>query len=635
MTPDASRDRSARTPHYLVGASLEPIVHEADGADGWYERDVTGDLDALRRARCSVVRVLVSWRAVEPQVGQYDEDALDRIGGIVAAAHERGLRSIVCLFADDRHASLSDVAWGSRRDARTDPYLIQRETALVTAVVGRLTGQPGVFGWQLGDEAFVSRFASREDLGAWFETLREAVREVDPSRPVGLGADAETLYQATGLDARDAIESGTLRVAHATSAYRASVAPEPVTGERATYLDAYLVRLARTGAPVIADALGVQGSGFSVAEEAAHLRVVLWSTFINRAAGGIVRRVRDLVTERREPYYEDPYEDLVGVADPGGIAKPAFQELAEFGRTLSAIDLRGHALSAERAAIVVPAERYDALPSLAGLEDPRSCFQAFVTARRAHMPVDLIGEDGDLSAYQALAVPSAFTLPDAMWARLASFVQEGGTLLVSHGGGDLHPAVRELFGVEPLGEGGPRAGLSCRIAQPDMLEGVKGFDVRFGVPAFALLGSRGATVIVTDEVGNPLLTMNQVGQGRALFLATPLERAMAHADAAEIAPQVVGLADGIYSMFARAAGCLPPLSCDRPEVELGLFAGDENDVLVLVNHARRPVDAAISSDRRVAAVTPLRRGGAVEVGTRSFEVPLGPLEVAAVGVAYV
>ena len=38
----------------------------------------------------------------------------------------------------------------------------------------------------------------------------------------------------------------------------------------------------------------------------------------------MVRRLRDMDTERREPYFLDPFETLVGVADADGIAEPAF-----------------------------------------------------------------------------------------------------------------------------------------------------------------------------------------------------------------------------------------------------------------------------------------------------------------------
>ena len=78
-------------------------------------------------------------------------------------------------------------------------------------------------------------------------------------------------------------------------------------------------------------------------------------------------------------------------------------------------------------------------------------------------------ETDDFADYLVLVVPSAFELSDDAWARLTAFVQGGGTVLLSYGGGDAHPAIRDLFGVEFLGDGGPRSEFSCRVAQDDVL----------------------------------------------------------------------------------------------------------------------------------------------------------------------
>ena len=112
----------------------------------------------------------------------------------------------MCLFADDRHAELVDVSWGKRRDPRTDSYLMQREVALDSSRWSRrCDSEPGVFGWQLANEAFCARFTSADDLEEWTRLMRDAIREVDPDRPITLGIDAETFFRSTGVDARVAI----------------------------------------------------------------------------------------------------------------------------------------------------------------------------------------------------------------------------------------------------------------------------------------------------------------------------------------------------------------------------------------------------------------------------------------------
>lgn len=623
-----------RNPLFPVGVSLYPLDSEMQGPDDWYARDLTADLDKLAETRCALVRVFVSWRLMEPQVGQYSEEALERLSSVVAGAAQRKMQSIVCFFADDRHAELSDVPWGKKRDPRTDSYLLQRESALVAKVVSRLRGEKGVFAWQLGNEAFLAGFEQADELLSWTQLLREAVREHDPKRPIGLGADAETLFRASGVDARPAVDACEFVVAHVTAAYRAYAAEGPITSGPSTYLESFLLRMAHRGKPVLADDIGTLSLEYSAGEEAAYVRTALWTTLCNRGAGALVRRLRDMETERREPYFLDPYETLIGVMDAEDEAKPSFEELWRFVRMAARIDFKTHTLMAERTAVVVPDERYEPLPNLAGLFDPRSCLQAFIAAKRAQLPVTVIREDDDLSTYQVLIVPSAFELGDAMWERLSGFVQTGGTLLLSYGGGDAHPAIRELFGIEFLGDGGPRDEMTCRVAQVDVLGAIESFDADFELPNYALLSGGTATIVATDANGSPLLTVNQVGQGRAVYVAAPLERAIAQGDAWATPAPVLHMVRELYGAVARGAGAGAPVLCDVADVEVALFQGEVDDVVVLINHSSAKLSANLTADRRVASIADVRGGAPVSVGGPVFGIPIDANGVVALRLTY-
>jgi endo-1,4-beta-mannosidase len=623
-----------RNPAFALGATLYPLDSESQSPADWYARDQAEDLSAMSAAGFSLSRVFVSWKSIEPQVGQYDVHALVRLTDLVAAARKHHLKTIVCLFADDRQAELIDLPWARRRDPRTDSYLLQRETELIAQVVAVLQGEMGVFGWQLANEAFCSGFTTATDLEAWTRLMREAIRELDPARPITLGVDAETFFRSTGIDARPAIATCEFAVSHVTSAYRAYAAEGPSTSGPSTYLDAFLLRLAERGLPVLADEVGALSLDGSPAEEAAALRTSLWSGLANRASGLLLRRFRDFATEHREPYFLDPFETLVGVVDGSGGRKPAFEEARRFLLTLGTTTLRGLEPTPERTAIVVPAERYQPLPNLAGLFDPRACLSAFIGAKEAHIPVTLAQETDDFGCYSVLVVPSAFRLGKKTWNRLAAFVQGGGSLVLSYGGGDAPSAIRELFGVEPLGDAGARQRLSCRVAQDGVLGELADFDVRFAVPNFALLTADSATVVATDSDGSPLLTVNQYGQGRAIYLAVPLERAIAQGDPWATPAPVRNLLREVYGAVALAAGCGAPVSCSAPDVELTLFQGDAEDLLVLINHSPAAVKPELVTTRRVESVVDLHGGSPISVNGMVFQVRLGPNGAVALRLAY-
>jgi endo-1,4-beta-mannosidase len=617
-TPSAPR-RNARFP---LGVNYYPLESETQSAEQSYSGDVADDFATFAEARLALVRVFLSWKAIEPQVAQYDEDAIERIAEVLEAARANRLQAIVCFFADDRSGELSEVPWGKRRDARTDGYLVQREVAFVQNIVTRFRSEPAIFAWDLANEAFCAGFATASEMVEWTRTIRDAIREIDGTRPVTIGVDPETLFRETGVDARAAVELMEFGVSHLTSEYRAYAAEGPITSGPSTYLPAFLLHACRQDLPVLLDDAGATSLDTSVAEEAAYLRTVLWSGLMNRAAGVLARRYRDLETERREPYFSDPFESLVGVADHEGEPKPSFEEMRRFARLAARIDLGHYEATPERAAVIVPGERYEPLPNLAGLYDARACLHGFIGMKEAHVPVSVTHENDDFRAWQMLVVPSAFRLADEAWERLAGFVQSGGSLVLSYGGGEMPALVREVFGVDFLGDGGPRETFSCRVAQAGLLGDIASFDLPFAIPNVALLSAGEATIVATDERGGPLLTYHQVGQGRAVFVAVPLERAIAQNDAWATPGPASAMLRSVYGAVGRSAGCASPVYCDAPDVEIAVLQGENDDVVLLLNHAAEPVTATLSCDRLVASIADVRGGAPVPIGVNGFTVPL-------------
>ncbi|MRS12063.1 MAG: hypothetical protein EG823_03210 [Actinobacteria bacterium] len=632
--PVAEETGPLRNQLFPIGVDYYPIDDEKASFSDWYGRDPEADFAAIAEHRISLVRLFVSWKVLEPQVGQYDADAEDRLGDLLAAAKSHDLKAIVTFFADDRLAEMNELPWAKKRDPRTDDYLIQREISLVQRLVNRFRAEGAVWAWELGNEAFFAGFESEDALQKWATALRDAIREVDSARTIILACDPETLVRESGVDARVAIDGFEYGVSHVTAPYRAYAAEGPLTYGPATYLDSFLLRAALRDIPVLADGVGIHSLEVSVAEEAAYVRTALYSALMNRASGVTLRRWRDLETEKREPYFCDPYEVLVGLNDVTGEPKPVLAEVKKFARVAARLDLRVYAPQPERAAVLVPAERYEPLPSLTGLYAPRSCLQAYTAAKEAHVPVTLAREGDELGSFMTLFIPSAARLSAPMWASLASFVQSGGSVVLSYGGGDADPALREIFGVDFLGDHGVRPVLSCRIAQPGLLGDLSAFDVRLDLPHYALVGGGMSTVVATDATGSPLLTLNQYGQGKAIFLAAPLERAIAQSDPWAAPDAVRTLLRTVYGSVARAAGAGPVIDCDEPNAEIALFQGEAGDVVFVLNHAAESVTATLTAERVVASVVDIRGGAAAEVGARAFGVPLGANAAVALRLAY-
>ena len=129
-------------------------------------------------------------------------------------------------------------------------------------------------------------------------------------------------------------------------------------------------------------------------------------------------------------------------------------------------------------------------------------------------------------------------------------------------------------------------------------------------------------MVATDAKGSPLLTVNSYGSGRAVYVSTPVERALAQGDAWAAPRAVRSMLATVYGAVAQAAGAALPLSCDAPEVEIALFAGEGDDIVLLLNHSPERLTANITADRSVASIADVRGGQPAAVAGRTFGVPL-------------
>ncbi|MFJ8670097.1 beta-galactosidase [Streptomyces sp. NPDC093600] len=204
-----------------------------------------------------------------------------------------------------------------------------------------------------------------------------------------------------------------------------------------------------------------------------------------------------------------------------------------------------------------------------------------------HLTVDFAHPEADLSAYPLVVVPALYLVTEAAGLNLRSYVENGGTLVVSYFSGivdehdAVHPgaypgALRDVLGLtveewSPLG-----AGESVRITGPagDSLPA----DVwtEFVVP-------RGAETVWTyadgPAVGRPAVTRHRLGRGTAWYVSTRL-------DATAL--------DTVLRAACEDAGIDSRDTLPR-DVEVVRRSGESGDYLFVLNHtadeAKVPLDA--------------------------------------------
>jgi beta-galactosidase len=195
---------------------------------------------------------------------------------------------------------------------------------------------------------------------------------------------------------------------------------------------------------------------------------------------------------------------------------------------------------------------------------------------RDHLTVDFVAPEAELSAYPVVVVPSLYLTTTAAADNLRSYVEGGGTVVVSYfsgivdGDDAIHPgghpgALRDLLGLRveewlPL-----RSGESVRLSS--------GHTADVWTEELTL---RGASAVVDyvdgPAAGCPAVTRHELGAGSAWYVSTRLG-----AD---------GLAYVLRRAYADAGVAVPDAVPDG--VEVVRRVADDGSYLVVVNHGTDP-----------------------------------------------
>ena len=193
-----------------------------------------------------------------------------------------------------------------------------------------------------------------------------------------------------------------------------------------------------------------------------------------------------------------------------------------------------------------------------------------------HLTIDFAHPEADLSAYPLVVVPALYLASEATGRNLRTYVENGGTLVVSYFSGivDEHDAVhpgaypgvlRDVLGLtveefSPLGEGE-----RVRITAADGSELTGDVWSEFVVP-------RGAETVWTYAdglaAGQPAITRHRLGRGTAWYLSTRL------------APAAL---DTVLGAAAEDAALAPRTDLPR-DVEVVRRSGESGEYVFVVNH---------------------------------------------------
>lgn len=332
---------------------------------------------------------------------------------------------------------------------------------------------------------------------------------------------------------------------------------------------------------------------------------------------------------RRSRGAQEKYHGAV-VEHVGTSAPRVFQEVASLGRELESLGTQtiGGRVPA-RAAILFDWDNWWAVEFSSGpsvdLKYVQQCSEYFTALHAQGIPTDIVSPEADLSQYSLVIAPVLYMVKSGSAEKLEAWTQAGGTFVTTFFSGLVDENDLVYLGGYP----GPlRRMLGIWAEEIDALTPQQTNSVVFekafgdlkGAYESRLLCDRihaeGAEVLATYGedfyAGEPAVTVNRFGQGKAYYLATALEQ------------KALGL---LMGKLCADAGIQSPLPDGPPAgVEVMSRVSPEGKTLLYVlNHTAQPVSVKLPdgthsdllTGKRFTDTVYLDRYGVVILGTQT------------------
>lgn len=635
-----------------VGAHWVPAKAAVLWPLHWEPKQVEADFARMKELGFNTVRFDLLWAWFEPRPGDYNPEAFAQFDYLVTLAHRYKIYLHPTLFVGGEVGEAYwDVPWRRGRHPHSDPEMLFFETNHAAELARRYKDETAILAWDLTDEPpfWVVVGATSDAMAAnWTRLIAGALRRFDKNHPIVAGTSMEDVSHGPFRPDNIRAEVDFFSV-HPYTIYSPNLFPDSFLSKRASLGAAFETALSGSlGKPVMVQELGSSSAQYDPALAAAYDRMSLYSSLGAGANGFLLWCFTDADPQqyRAVPYLRSPHETQFGLIDANGNNRPRANSFKEFSQVTSQLDLAELAPASPSAGIVVPQEWSKSAGDFSGLglkgpesipytstydsnssQQPvgasadnlalnQSWLSSFVMARRAGLSAAFPREQEDWQKYPVVLLPAPLTSTEValvhvhtdFWEKAQRYVEKGGILYASFSGDAAIPEMSRLFGARLL-DRKPVSEVTLRVVKDfgglktgDTFQYSAGGDA----PRYwkAVLGLEGGTLIAVDQDDQPALVAHQVGAGRTLISAYPIESYLGRQ------PSAFDGTDSthrIYSALAAWAGIHPDFETGNTSVELSTLRAPDRGYAVLVNHSSQAQSVTVSSRlalKSAARVTP-------------------------------
>jgi len=650
-----------------VGVNWVPAKAAMQWPYQWDPVAIEADFAQMHAQGVNTVRLDLVWAWFEPRPDDYNPEAFQQLDFLISLANRYKIYlHPEMLIGGEVGEAYWDVPYRNGRDPQSDPYMLRLETDFAAELARHFGKSSAILSWDLTDEPPFWISTNTTDAMAinWTRLITGAIRRYDTMHPLVVGTSTEDLEH--GPFRPDILRNDVDFLSVHPYTYGSKLFPDPMLSERQTYGSAFQTSLTGgAGLPVMIQELGASSAQVDPEVIAKWERTSLYSGLGAGANGFLLWCATDAAPSQysKVPYLRSPNETQFGITTWDGKERPAAIVLTAFSKITNALDLEGIEPALAEAAILVPDEwskpygdashfgltgpeivPYTSqveggavvgqpLPNTAeeNLRLQGAWLSTYVLARRTGVKAAFPREYANWQKYPLLLLPSPLTSTQSMmvhlhsdfWGKARSYVENGGVLYASVSGDAAMPEMDSLFGAR-LVDLIPVRDVTLKVVAPfgNLKPGdTFTYSASSDGPAQwgAALKLNGGQVIAVDQDGRPALVAHQLGKGKTLLCAYPIEIYLANQPSAfERKDQT----QRIYQSLQEWAGIKAMVSTDDPSVEASALNAKDHGYMVLVNHSGQSKQVSIQTSLPVRSLSRVMADGKQAVAHQQQGWPL-------------
>ncbi len=569
-------------------------------------KSIEKDMELLQKAGVTMLRVFPNWEDFQPltafvvpygEVYEYgingkplpktsageagiDEVMFERFEDFCQIADKYGMKLIVGLITG--HMSFGNMIPPAlvNLDLMSDPKAVLWEVRYVKYLVTRFCNIENIVAWDLGNEVenIKERNTTKEEFHVWTNTIYNAIKTCDPTRPVASGVgkfnishDFPNLY--------DLAEGCDINTVHAYNIF--DTPADPVNSMKPVIDHIFKCRLSEDigKMPTFLQEFGAIGyANCSEKSEAEFYRACVLSVLSHGFKGTMYWCAFDQGHLTFPPYNWNNIGSDYGFFDKELKAKPVAEENM---RLKPLVDLVGNGLPKYKTNCTIVAPREIWLSSKPALRT------AYLLAKRANLEPSFayaIDEIPESDIYILPSVKHDKAITNTNLIELLERVKKGATLYIS-----LDKAyfrrISELAGVCINNRVDKNNEITIRLNDKDMtISSPTEYDMTEG----------NGEVLARDKKGTPVFVKNKYGEGNIYVLFVPVEEYLDGKSGAFYEDDAYEYEE-IYKTFANDTKNKKLSTCDSRFINCTEHYAEDGSVFIFaINYSNRKQSARLT-----------------------------------------